>query len=86
MKKVFSIFLFLLISIGTLVAQDTTTVTATSDDNISDDFDLEAVASISGESKDLENFEKHLSDPESKISNLDLNKDGEVNYLCVVNN
>ncbi len=85
MKKVFSIFLFLFISIGTIIAQDTTTVTATSDD-ISEDLDLEAVASIFGDSKDLEDFEKRLNDPESKISNLDLNKDGEVDYLRVVDN
>lgn len=85
MKKAFSIFLLLFISFGTIVAQDTTTVTATSDD-ISEDLDLEAVASIFGESKDLEDFEKRLNDPESKISNLDLNGDGEVDYLRVVDN
>lgn len=85
MKKAFSIFLFLFISIGTLIAQDTTTVTAVSDD-ISDDLDLEAVASIFGESKDLEDFEKKLNDPDTKISNLDLNEDGEVDYLRVVDN
>ena len=85
MKKAFSIFLFLFISIGTLIAQDTTTVTAVGDD-ISEDLDLEAVASIFGESKALEDFEKKLNDPDTKISNLDLNEDGEVDYLRVVDN
>lgn len=38
-------------------AQDVTTIIANSDD-ISDNLDLEAVASVFGESKDLEDFEK----------------------------
>lgn len=71
--------------IGTLSAQDVTTVEATSSD-ISDNLDLEAVASVFGESKDLEDFEKRLNDPETQISNLDLNEDGEVDYLRVVEN
>lgn len=66
-------------------SQDITTVTAKSED-ISDNLDLEAVAAVFGESKDLEDFEKRLNDPESKISNLDLNEDGEVDYLRVVEN
>lgn len=77
-------FIFLL-SIGSINAQDVTTVEATSSD-ISENLDLEAVASIFGESKDLEEFEKKLNDPELKVSNLDLNEDGEVDYLRVLNN
>ena len=64
-------------------AQDVTTITANSDD-ISDNLDLEAVASVFGESKDLEDFEKRLNDPNTQISNLDLNNDGEVDYLRVM--
>ncbi|AWV98522.1 hypothetical protein DJ013_10205 [Arcticibacterium luteifluviistationis] len=52
--------------------------------DISDNLDLEAVASIFGESRDLEDFEYRLNDPKSKISNLDLNEDGYVDYLRVV--
>ena len=63
--------------------QDVTTVTAENSD-ISDNLDLEAVASLFGECKDLEEFEKKLNDPELKLSNLDLNEDGEVDYLRVV--
>ncbi|MBP1838213.1 hypothetical protein [Formosa algae] len=61
----------------------TTTVSATSTD-ISLNLDLEAVASVFGESKDLEDFETRLNNPESKISNLDLNEDGNVDYLRVL--
>ncbi|WP_424003623.1 hypothetical protein [Maribacter sp. IgM3_T14_3] len=49
-----------------------------------ENLNLEEVAQIFGESSDLEDFEKRLNDPESKISNFDLNGDGEVDYLKVV--
>ena len=49
-----------------------------------ENLNLEEVAQIFGESSDLEDFEKRLNDPESKISNLDLNGDGEIDYLKVV--
>jgi hypothetical protein len=62
-----------------------TTARATSYD-ISDNLDLEAVASIFGESKDLEDFEYRLNDPDSRISNLDLNEDGYIDYLRVIEN
>ena len=76
--------LFLISLTGTMTfAQDVTTITASSED-ISDNLDLEAVASVFGESKDLEDFEKRLNDPKTKISNLDLNNDGEVDYLRVM--
>lgn len=66
-----------------LFAQDITTVTALNDD-ISNNLDLEAVASVFGDSKDLEDFEKRLNDPKTQISNLDLNEDNNVDYLRVI--
>lgn len=62
-----------------------TTARATSYD-VSDNLDLEAVASIFGESRDLEDFEYRLNDPDSRISNLDLNEDGYIDYLRVIEN
>jgi uncharacterized membrane protein YgcG len=62
--------------------EDVTTVKATNSE-ISDNLDLEAVASVFGDSEDLEEFEKKLNDPATKVSNLDLNEDGEVDYLIV---
>jgi len=79
-KNIFS-FLFLLFFVN-FSAQEVTKVAAESD--ISENLDLEAVASLFGESKDLEDFEKQLNDPEKQISNLDLNEDNEVDYLRVV--
>ena len=51
---------------------------------ISNNLDLKVVISVFGESKDLEDFENKLNDPERQVSNLDLNGDGEVDYLRVV--
>jgi len=69
-KNLVSFFLFFFVLSGwQSAAQDVTTITANSDD-ISDNLDLEAVASIFGESKDLEDFEKRLNDPKTQISNL----------------
>jgi len=74
----------LLISSGAAVfADDTITVTATSAD-ISAGLDLKAVANLFGEVKDLEEFEKKLNSDSLHLCNLDLNGDGQVDYLRVV--
>jgi hypothetical protein len=64
-------------------AQDRTSVNAMNAE-ISDNLDLRAVASIFGESRDLQDFERRLNDPQLQISNLDLNNDNEVDYLRVI--
>lgn len=81
--KTLSFIAFFFVVIAGVMAQDVTTVKAKNYD-ISNNLDLEAVASIFGDSKDLEDFEKRLNDPETKISNLDLNEDGYVDYLRIV--
>ncbi len=73
----------MVLTLTRLQAQDVTTV-KTTDPDISKNLDLEAVASTFGESKDLEDFEKRLNDPKTQLSNLDLNADGEVDYLRVM--
>jgi hypothetical protein len=84
-KLIFILTVVFSVSIGAVYAQDITRVEATSYD-ISENLDLKAVASVFGESKDLEDFEYKLNDPELQISNLDLNRDGYVDYLRVVEN
>ena len=86
MKRV----LFLLLAIGSGLmlsissyADETVTVTATSSD-ISENLDLKTVATLFGQAKDLEQFEQFLNNPDSAFSNLDLNGDGEVDYLRVI--
>ena len=77
-----SIF-FALLMLNPVIAQDKTTVRANSSD-ISDNLDLRAVATLFGDSRDLEDFERRLNDPKSQISNLDLNNDNFVDYLRVI--
>jgi hypothetical protein len=48
-----------------------------------EDLDLEAVAELFSEAEDLESFEKALNDSASEVNNLDLNEDGEVDYIRV---
>lgn len=81
--KFINTVLFTLFTLGGIYAQDVTTVKANNSD-ISDNLDLQAVASIFGESQDLEDFERRLNDPNTQISNLDLNGDGKVDYLRVI--
>lgn len=66
-----------------LQAQDKTTVRANSTD-ISDNLDLRAIASVFGDSENLEDFEYRINDPKAQLSNLDLNNDNYVDYLRVI--
>jgi len=81
----FLLLIFAMILVNDVSAQNNATgnVVAKSRD-VSDNLDLQAVASVFGESKDLEDFEKKLNDPNLQISNLDLNQDGYVDYLRVL--
>lgn len=64
-------------------ADETVTVTATNAD-ISENLDLRMVATLFGQAKDLAEFEQMLNNPDSAFSNLDLNGDGDVDYLRVI--
>ena len=63
--------------------QNRTTINAKNSE-ISDNLDLRVVASIFGDSNNLQDFERRLNDPELQISNLDLNNDNQVDYLRVI--
>ena len=51
-----------------------------------DNLNLYAVMNLFQESKTLELFERNLNDENSRINNLDLNGDGKIDYLSVVDN
>src|ERR1035437_1719708 len=51
-----------------------------------DNLNLYAVMNLFQESKTLPQFEKSLNDENSKINNLDLNGDGQTDYISVVDN
>ncbi len=63
-------------------SQDVTVVAPTSE--AADGLDLQAVAELFKDAKDLEAFEKSLNDPEVGINNLDLDENGEVDFIRVV--
>lgn len=81
--KIISFAFISLFFVNSIFAQDKTTINASNSD-ISDNLDLKAVASIFGDSENLEDFERRLNDPKLKISNLDLNNDNQVDYLRVI--
>lgn len=49
-----------------------------------DDLDLRAVLSIFKQSSSVEDFEKRLNSADTKVNNIDLNNDNQVDYLRVV--
>lgn len=80
--KIF-IAVLLFVSVVFVKAEETITIQANSYD-ISENLDLRAVADLFGRSTSLEDFEMDLNNSESQYSNLDLNEDGYVDYLRVV--
>jgi len=62
--------------------EDVTIVAPTSE--AAQGLDLHAVAELFTETKDLEAFERALNDPETGINNLDLDDNGEVDYIRIV--
>ncbi len=64
-------------------AQDDLTIVAPASE-AAEGLDLEAVAGLFKDTKNLEEFEKALNDPETGVNNLDLNEDGEVDFIRVV--
>ncbi|HEX9971924.1 MAG TPA: hypothetical protein VGD14_07630 [bacterium] len=64
-------------------AQENITI-VTPNSRIAEGLDLNAVAELFKDSENLEEFEKALNDPEIGINNLDLDGDGYVDYIRVV--
>lgn len=86
MKKRYIIFSLLLITMFTtqqLSAQNVRVNTPYQYD-LSDYLDLEAVASVFAQSRNIDDFENRLNDYRNQVSNLDLNNDGYVDYLRLV--
>jgi hypothetical protein len=51
-----------------------------------DNFSLEGAIELFKQAGSLEEFEKLLNSENSKINNLDLNEDGEIDYIRVIDN
>lgn len=83
MKKITTLLLMLTLMSVASWADETITVSANSTD-ISEGLDLKVVAKLFAEAENLEQFEMKLNNPDSAFCNLDLNGDGQVDYLRVI--
>jgi len=84
MKKIIKSSLSLVLSILFCSTYAQAPKVNATNDEISKHLDLEAVATLFGTVENIEDFEMQLNDPELQISNLDLNEDGYVDYLRVI--
>ncbi|MEW6208685.1 MAG: hypothetical protein AB1631_09985 [Acidobacteriota bacterium] len=75
-----ALLLALLVSLWPVSAQDKVTVTSEADEGL----DLIAVGQLFKESENLEAFEKALNDSDVGVNNLDLDDDGQVDFIRVV--
>lgn len=73
---------WLLLLPGLVLAQEATEETGLDGDH----FSLEGALELFRKASSPEEFEKMLNDPEQNVNNLDLNRDGEVDYIRVVDN
>ena len=79
----FSLFFAVLLAFS-LNAQNNVTTDSTGFPG--DGFSLEGALELLKESKSLEDFEKKLNAEDNYVNNLDLNEDGEVDYVRVIDN
>jgi len=86
MKPKTSILAALFCAIGLMsssaFSQDVTVVAPSAE--AADGLDLQAVAELFKDAKDLEEFEKSLNDPEIGVNNLDLDDNGDVDFIRVM--
>ncbi|MDR1592648.1 MAG: hypothetical protein LBS16_07205 [Prevotellaceae bacterium] len=83
MKIRFSFLLALMLTATSQLWSQNQSVYAFGSD-ISDNLDLRAVSVLFGRAHNIETFEEMLNNRNNRISNLDLNNDGFVDYLRVV--
>ena len=77
------IVLALVLFSSVVLAQEDVRVTAT-ELEIEEGLNLQAVSELFKDAENLEEFEKSLNDPQVGINNLDLDNDGEVDFIRVV--
>ena len=80
MKKLFT-FIFCLAIISYSHAQDQDSLGLPGDH-----FSLQGALELFKSSKDLEEFEEKLNKEDNYVNNLDLNEDGEIDYIRVEDN
>ncbi|MCC7506349.1 MAG: hypothetical protein IT259_13665 [Saprospiraceae bacterium] len=80
-RTLLCVLLFPLFSLP-LLAQDTADSTGLPGDG----FSLEAAVELFKKAQSPEDFEKLLNSEENTVNNLDLNEDGEIDYIRVIDN
>ncbi len=75
--------LLLLVSYSLVSAQEDVMIVAPTSE-AAEGLDLKAVSELFKDSENLEEFEKSLNDPELGINNLDLDENGEVDFIRVI--
>ena len=75
--------IILLLNMNLSMAKDNVTIVAATS-QAADGLDLQAVSELFAESKNLEDFEKALNDPQEGLNNMDLDGNGEVDYIRIV--
>ncbi len=75
--------LLLLVNLSVVIAADNTTIIAPSSE-AADGLDLQAVSELFAETKTLEDFEQAINNPDEGLNNLDLDGNGEVDYIRIV--
>ncbi len=83
MKNFGVILIFLLLCCRFATAQEDLTIVAPTSE-AAEGLDLTAVSELFKEAKTLEEFEKSLNDPDTGVNNLDLDADGNVDFIRVV--
>ncbi len=87
MKTISIIAVALLLAIGVNAkAQDASTMKSDSTGLPGDNFSLPGALEMFKQAKNLEEFEKLLNQENNKVNNLDLNEDGKIDYVRVVDN
>jgi hypothetical protein len=79
---IFTTFL-LSMNVSTVIADDSITIISPTS-KVADGLDLYAVSELFKDTANLEEFEKGLNDPDYGINNLDLDGNGQVDFLRVV--
>lgn len=84
MKRPFITFTawMLLLGILPLFAEEEATITPASE--AAEGLDLQAIAELFKDAENLEEFEQLLNDEETGINNLDLDENGEIDFIRVV--
>jgi len=81
--KLALIVLLVTLSFGSSTAQDDVTIVAPTSE-AAEGLDLHVVSELFKDSENLEEFEKSLNDPDTGVNNLDLDDDGNVDFIRVV--